>query len=150
MTDRVVPKEHVRIYAAVYLVLIKDGRTMLSRRRNTGYQDGNWSLVAGHFDGGEPATRTMVREAEEEAGIAIAPEDLRFVHLMHRQYPDREYVDVYFAAERWRGEIENREPRKCGGLEWFPLDALPENTIPEVRQALECVRDGIFYSERGF
>jgi len=145
-----VPREHFRIYAAVYLVLVKDGRVMLSKRRNTGYRDGNYSLIAGHLDGGESATASMVREAREEAGIMLAPDDMQFAHVMHRQYPDREYLDIYFKAERWEGEIENREPQKCGGLEWFPLDALPENTIPEVRQALQDMRNGTFYSELGF
>ena len=55
--------------AAVYLVLFKDGKTLLSRRYKTGWRDGNYSLVAGHVDGKEPATEALIREVKEESSL---------------------------------------------------------------------------------
>lgn len=54
---------------SVYLILVKDGKVLLLRRANTGYEDGNYGLVAGHLDGDESATTGMVREASEESGL---------------------------------------------------------------------------------
>ncbi|BAL94633.1 NUDIX hydrolase [Rubrivivax gelatinosus] len=133
----------------VHLVLVRDGHVLLLQRANTGYADGLHSLVAGHVDGGEPSRAAMAREALEEAGLAIAPEDLRLVHLIHRR-SDNERMSMFFAAERWQGEPENREPHKCSELAWYPLDALPETMVPYVRHALACIAAGELYSEFGW
>jgi 8-oxo-dGTP diphosphatase len=42
------------IIPAVYLILKNSkGQVCLTRRFNTGYMDGHYSLPAGHLDGGE-------------------------------------------------------------------------------------------------
>lgn len=144
-------KERFKLISAVYLVLKKGGEVLLLRRFNTGYQDGKYSLVAGHHDGDERMTDAMLREAEEEAGISLNSDDLVMAHVMHRMPEDgSERVDFFFVAEKWEGEIVNKEPHKCDDLSWFSLDQLPENTIPYVRTALEYVRDGVMYSEFGW
>lgn len=142
--------EKFRPYAAAYLVLIENGRVLLLRRFNTGYQDGNYSLVAGHLDGGETTTQCIIREASEEAGITISPGDLEVVHVMHRLSPDREYFDFYLRAEKWTGDITNMEPDKCDELGWYSMDDLPTNMLPEVKLALENISKNIFYGEIGW
>ncbi|MGD8188784.1 NUDIX hydrolase [Brevibacillus ginsengisoli] len=121
---------------AVHLFLIQDSHILLLRRFNTGYEDGNYSVVAGHLDGNEEVKAAAIREAYEEAGIQLNAEDIEVVGLMHRKSSD-ERIDFFVMASKWRGEIINREPNKCDDLSWFPLHALPVNTIPYVRQAIE-------------
>ena len=142
--------ERFKAYIAVYLVLIKDGQILLSRRYNTNYQDGNYSLVAGHLDGGEIVKQGIIREAQEEANIILDPNDLSVVHIMHRLNPDREYFDIYLRAEKWSGDIKNLEPDKCDELAWYDLNALPNNIIPEVKKSLENINNNIFYGELGW
>jgi 8-oxo-dGTP diphosphatase len=134
---------------AVHLLLLRDGTVLLLRRANTGYEDGNYSVIAGHLDGNEPATAAMVREAAEEAGIIVAPADLRFVHVMHRKEAAEadERIDLFFAATRWQGEPEISEPEKCSELCWAALDALPPNMVPYVRAALDHYRQHHAYAE---
>jgi 8-oxo-dGTP diphosphatase len=143
-------KERFKPYAAAYLVLIKDGQALLLRRFNTGYQDGNYSLVAGHLDGGETAKQCIIREAKEEAGISMRPEDLEVVHVMHRLSIDKEYFDIYLRAEKWTGDVANLEPGKCDELRWCDLSNLPDNTLPEVKFALENINKHVHYSELGW
>lgn len=143
-------KEKFRPYAAAYLVLIKDRQVLLLRRFGTGYQDGNYSLVAGHLDGGETTKQCIIREAREEAGINIKLENLEVVHVMHRLNPDREYFDIYLRAEKWTGDITNMEPDKCNELRWCNVNNLPCNTVPEVKSALENINNNAHYSEFGW
>src|SRR5215469_6505010 len=92
----------------VYLLLRHNNEVLLLRRANTGYMDGSYGLVAGHIEAREPAKNAMVREAKEEIGITIDPDDLRLVHTGHRYNRDR--IDLFFEADTWQDEILNAEP----------------------------------------
>lgn len=129
---------------ASYLILEREGKILLMRRFQTGYQDGNYGLPAGHVDEGEYPAETMVREAKEEIGINLAPEDLVCVHVAYELPHDAtgNRVDFYFAAKNWSGEPVIIEPHKCDALRWASLEELPENVIPKVRLALEAIHGG--------
>jgi 8-oxo-dGTP pyrophosphatase MutT (NUDIX family) len=64
--------EHIKLPVAVHLFLKKNGKILLLRRYNTGYEDGNYSVIAGHIDGNENIYKAMIREAKEEAGIILS------------------------------------------------------------------------------
>ena len=49
-------KERFKLIVDVHLLLIKDGKIVLLKRANTGYEDGKYGLIAGHADGNETAT----------------------------------------------------------------------------------------------
>ena len=140
------PQTRFKLVLSIYAILIKDGKVLLLRRANTGYEDGKYGLPSGHADGGETAYVATCREALEEAGVKINPDDLKFAHAMHRLQND-ERVDLFFAVDGWEGEPKNMEPEKCDDLGWFPLDNLPPNTIPYIKQAIEHSQRGIYYSE---
>jgi 8-oxo-dGTP pyrophosphatase MutT (NUDIX family) len=134
---------------AVYLLLRRGEEVLLLRRAHTGWEDGNYSLVAGHVDDGESAVTAILREAGEEAGVTLDADDLELVHTMHRRDATN-YVDLYFEASRWSGEPRIMEPNKADDLSWYPLSTLPPNLIPTVRQALTCIALGEPFSEFGW
>jgi len=138
-----------RFPSAVHLFLMRNGRILLLRRFNTGYEDGNYSVVAGHLNGGEEVRAAAVREAAEEVGIQIAPQDVEVVGVMHRKSED-ERIDWFVTATRWMGEIVNAEPDKCDELVWAAPDHLPDNVIPYVRRAIENYVQGIWFDSFGW
>lgn len=142
-------RERFRLLAAVHLFLLRDDAVLLLRRFNTGYEDGNYSVIAGHLDGDEDVIAATIREAREETGIMLSPEDVTVVGVMHRKAAD-ERVDFFLVAARWTGDIRNAEPEKCDALTWFPRDALPENTVPYVRRALDNERSGRWFDRYGW
>ena len=142
--------ERFKLIPSVYLILLRDGKVLLSRRFNTGYEDGNYGLVSGHAEEKETFREALSREIFEEAGIEIDPSNLNLVLTMHRQCGDHERADFFFAANDWSGEVRNVEPQKCDDLGWFPIDNLPSNTIPYIKKAIESYFDGMSYCEFGW
>lgn len=47
------PDQRFKLILSVYLIFERDGKVLLLKRQNTGYEDGNYGLVAGHADGNE-------------------------------------------------------------------------------------------------
>ncbi len=119
------------------------------RRFNTGYRDGEYSVPAGHLDGGETVVAAAAREAGEEVGVQIDAENIIFVSVMHRREGD-ERVDFFVRVEKWRGEPSNVEPQKCDDLRWVNVKLLPANTVPYVRKAIQNYFDGIAFDEFGW
>jgi 8-oxo-dGTP diphosphatase len=138
-----------KFVSAVHLFLIKNKKILLLRRYKTGYRDGDYSVIAGHIDGGEKATAAMVREAGEEAGVKVKSGYLKLVHVMHRR-SEEERIDFFFTASRWSGKPKIMEPEKCDDLRWFSLNKLPGNMVPYVKKAIGYYRRGVVFSEFGW
>ena len=142
---------HPRFPVAVHVFLLRGEEVLLLRRRDTGFEDGKLSVVAGHVEPGEPVTHAALRETREEVGLSLSPERLRAAGVMHRKSRE-ERVD-FFLAYRLAGEGEepcNREPGKCSELVWAKLSSLPEDTIPYVRRAIESFKNGVWFQEFGW
>jgi 8-oxo-dGTP diphosphatase len=149
-------RNRATLVGAVHLFLINHKNDILLLRRfNTGYEDGNYSVPAGHIDPGESATEAMIRETKEEIGITIDPIALYLRHVMHRRSvgtdcTNSERVDFFFTAAYFNGEPINLEPQKCDELRWVRMKPLPANVIPYIRRALEYYRLEVPYSEMGW
>lgn len=136
--------ERLKLKVAVYVFLIKDGKILLGRRMNCGWQDGNYGLPSGHLEPDESLVDGAIRELQEETGVIAKPEDIEFSHAMHRKM---RYIDVFFKAKKWDGEPKIMEPNKCDDMQWFTLTNLPQNIVPSVKSAVEHLQKGTPFSE---
>jgi len=145
--------ERFKLIPEVCLLVIKDDKILLLRRRNTGWHDGWYCTPAGHVEDRETMREAAAREALEEVGITVKPEDLEFVHVQHRWSTNNgghSRVGFYFVARMFEGEPHNTEPEKCDDLAYFPLTGLPEKFIPPFRLAVESYLRRVDYSEYGW
>ena|SRR5215208_6583286 len=133
----------------VHLLFFRENQILLLRRFNTGYADGQYSVPAGHLDGGETVIAAAAREGEEETGIRVHPGDIAFSSVIHRRDGD-ERVDFFVHVQQWQGEPANTEPDKCDELRWVNVNELPDNVIPYVRKAIQNHYDGIKFDEFGW
>lgn len=154
--SRDLSERRFRMPVAVHLFLLQGEKILLLRRFNTGYEDGNYSVIAGHLDGDEEVIQAMIREAREEALIEIEPRDIKIVGIMHRKIPDgkainyAEAINFFLVARSWRGTVVNGEPHKCDELAWYPLNRLPENVVPYVRKAIANYQEGAWFESYGW
>lgn len=142
-----------RTRAAVYIMIKKGNKAPFIKRSNTGYRDGEWAMPSGKVDRGESFSAAAIREAKEEVGVDIHPEDLEYVLTLHRRSddkPDQAWVDVLFVVEKWEGEPYNAEPHKHGELKWLELDELPMTVIEYQRALVEAHKNNLPYVEFGW
>ena len=142
--------DRFKLIPDVHVFLInEDDEVLLLRRCNTGFEDGSYSVVAGHVEADEEITSAAIREAKEEVGIEINRNDLHVVGVMHRR-SDEERVSFFLTAFAWIGDIVNAEPNLCDDLSWHSIESLPSNTIPYLKRALGNYQDGTFFDEFGW
>jgi 8-oxo-dGTP diphosphatase len=136
----------------VHVLLVRDDQVLLTRRRDTNPMfDGLWHLPSGKLDAGESVLVAAAREAEEEVGVLVAPEDLRHVHTLHVNGSGPEpRLGLFFEALRWIGEPVNREPAKCSGVRWFRFAALPDGLIEYSAAGLAAHATGNAFGVQGW
>ena len=139
-----------KLIPCVCLILKKDNKILLLKRKNTGWCDGQYSLVGGSSDGNETMTYAVIREAKEELGIEIDKKCLKVVHaVLTSGHENQRVVSFIFEATSWKGEPKNMEPEKHENFEWFELNNFPENIIPCDKLIIQKAYENIFYSEFG-
>lgn len=123
----------------VFLFDRANSKILLIRRAHTGRMDGYWSVPAGRLDVGESISHGAKRELLEEAGVVAGEGNWDAPFVMNHRNENGEKLFFYFLCTEWSGVPTNMEPEKHDALEWFELDALPENMVPHVRYALEKI-----------
>jgi mutator protein MutT len=132
------------LHAAVFIVLQRENKIFIMRRANTGWADGMWTIPSGHIDKGQTAVEAAIIEAQEEAGVTILPEHLKFIHA---HYVFDAYANYYFKATHWEGEPCLNEPALCSEIQWCDIDALPEDMIAHVTGMLRSTAEGLMFSD---
>lgn len=140
-----------RPYIAAFVIFKKDNKIAFVLRENTGWMDGQYGLIAGKVEHHESFLQAAIREAKEEAGVDLRPDNLTHALTVHRTAPDGyEWIDTIFMAKDWKGELVNGEPDKHKSLDWLDVDNLPDNVIPVGKFYLEQIAAGNHYAEYGW
>lgn len=129
----------------------KQGKILFVKRGNTGWEDGKYGLPAGHVEAGESFSEAICREATEEVGVTIKPQDMKQVLAFHQKDEEGEVrVGIYFETTKWSGEPHNAEPHKHTEIAWFDEDNLPSTVIGTTAKKLQAIKDGQTYVEYGW
>ncbi|GGE39931.1 DNA mismatch repair protein MutT [Agaricicola taiwanensis] len=121
----------------VRAIVIDGDRVLLVRH---GYVAG-WHLPGGGVEAGETAQTALVRELEEETGVAaMAPGRLMSVHH-HAGLAGRDHVLVYQVTD-WRAGPVPPPTKEIAEIGWFSLDALPPGVTRATRTRLMEMKEG--------
>lgn len=142
-----------RTLSAIFVIIIKENKVLLQKRRNTGYEDGKYDLAAsGHVEKNESLKESVIRESMEEIGIKVQKENIDFVTLIHKN--DEKYGNVYynfyFIVRDFKGVPKINEPEKCSELRWFNINELPKTLIEDRKIALSNYLHKNSYTEIGW
>jgi 8-oxo-dGTP diphosphatase len=105
------------------VMIFKDGKILLGRRKSS-HGIGDYAFPGGKLEYMESFQECAEREVMEEAGIKI--KNIRFNLLGNESYPGKHFAHIGLIADWESGEVQNMEPEKCEGWEWYDLNALPE------------------------
>ena len=138
-------KERQMFRSAVFVAIKNENdEYLLQRRTNTGFMDGYYDLASGHLEHGESCEQAAVREAEEELGLKISPNDLELVATFQSYFePDINYLNLIFRARKFQGVPVIGEPDKIDHIGWFHPDNFPEKLTPGTRIFLKAIDEGV-------
>ena len=127
------------------MLLVKSREVLLLLQ--TTKQGGKYTLVGGRVEQDEYAREALVRECFEEIGINLLVKNLNLVHVLHKKKQGENTLTLYFTTTTWTGALQNKEPQKFKGVDWFPINNLPPNISPTSRYVIKKILTGKSYSE---
>ena len=127
------------------MFVIQDGKLLLGKRKGS-YHDGEWGLPGGHLEMREKIMDGAKRELEEETGLIA--EELHFELVQNDIRQDNNhYIHFGIVADSVKGTLENKEPEKCYGWEYFPLNELPSPLFVGHKRLIEAFIEKKVFSE---
>ena len=143
--------------SAVHMIIMKDDKILVQKRKGSKLWPGYYALPAGHIDEGENQYDALLREAKEELGIKIEKIGNTYV-VLRRNYFEIDgkvlepYIDFYFEVKEYTGEPMIMEENKCEELVWSSIEDLPEPFMNYMGDFLEnksiktydCITDGAY------
>lgn len=122
--------------SAVYMIIVKDNKILVQKRKGTNIFNGYYALPAGHIDKDENQYDALKREALEELGIEIDIDSIKneYTVLRRNNYfvdgkKSDNYIDFYFEINKYKGIPSIVEKDKCDELLWIDIHNLPDPFI---------------------
>lgn len=118
-------KDYIGVGCGAFITS-RDGRSVLLLKRKKPPEAGHWSIPGGAVEFGERFEQAAVREIAEETGLLIEIKEL--LALTDHIFPHEglHWITPSYWAIVVGGELQNLEPDKQDGLQWFDLNNLPE------------------------
>ena len=125
------------VRCAVHLFLIRDGKVLVEKRKNREYGNNEYDVIASHILGNESAIDAIIRTAKVEVNIDVEKDDLKVIQVMHQKSEPYEYINYFFVANNYTGEIRNNDPDYCEKVEWVEFKYPIENMMPYINEAIK-------------
>jgi 8-oxo-dGTP diphosphatase len=126
----------IRIVLVAACALIDvDGRVLISQRPEGKALAGLWEFPGGKIEAGERPEDTLIRELDEELGIAVKAACLAPLTFASHAYEDFHLLMPLYVCRRWDGVPHGREGQpirwvRPGALRGFPMPPADEPLIP--------------------
>lgn len=117
-------KPTIRVVAAA--LFDAQGRILIAERLPGSHMAGRWEFPGGKMHAGETEWQALVRELDEELGIAVVAAE-RLLEIRH-EYPQRHVELCMWRVTEYRGTPHGREGQ---GLKWIEPATLRDEDLLE-------------------
>lgn len=118
-----------QLQIAVGIVRNAQGEIFITRRAADAHMANKLEFPGGKIEAGETPEQALVRELQEEVGIA-ATRYVQFEKLAY-QFPDRHITLWFFLVEGWEGEPWGKEEQPG---QWIPQQDLKADDFPPANE----------------
>jgi 8-oxo-dGTP diphosphatase len=132
----------MKILTVVAVALVDaDSRVLIARRPEGKALAGLWEFPGGKLDPGERPEAALIRELDEELGIAVKEACLAPLTFASHAYPEFHLLMPLWVCRRWEGLVSSREGQalkwvRAGQLRDYPMPPADEPLIPPLIELL--------------
>jgi 8-oxo-dGTP diphosphatase len=124
------------VLVAAVALIDPDGRVLLAERPAGKPMAGLWEFPGGKVEPGETPEAALIRELEEELGIATWASCLAPLTFASHAYDDFHLLMPLFACRKWQGVPR---PREHGALRWVRPAELARYPMPPADRPLVAI-----------
>jgi len=130
-----VPQLSKILFVVAAALVDTDGRVLIAQRPPGKALAGLWEFPGGKLNQGERPEQALMRELDEELGIAVQEACLAPLTFASHAYADFHLLMPLWICRRWEGLVEAREAQalkwvRPGKLRDFPMPPADEPLIP--------------------
>ena len=121
------------LLVAACALIDADGRVLIAQRPEGKAMAGLWEFPGGKIEDGERPEQTLIRELQEELGIAVSEACLAPLTFASHSYPDFHLLMPLYVCRRWEGMVAAREGQR---LAWVKPNRLRDYAMPPADEPL--------------
>lgn len=115
------------LLVAACALIDADGRVLITTRPDGKAMAGLWEFPGGKIEDGERPEQTLIRELQEELGIAVSEACLAPLTFASHGYPDFHLLMPLYVCRRWEGTVTAKEGQR---LAWVKPNRLRDYDMP--------------------
>ncbi len=115
------------VLVSAVALIDRDGRVLLARRPEGKAMAGLWEFPGGKVEAGERPEAALIRELDEELGIATRESCLAPLTFASHAYDDFHLLMPLFACRKWEGTPVPHEGQR---LSWARPERLRDYPMP--------------------
>jgi 8-oxo-dGTP diphosphatase len=128
------------VLVAACALIDADGRVLLARRPPGRAMAGLWEFPGGKVEAGERPEQCLIRELNEELGIAVNEACLAPLTFASHAYPDFHLLMPLYVCRRWEGIVTAQEGQE---LAWVRPNRLRDYPMPPADEPLVAHLTGL-------
>lgn len=112
------------VHHIVAALIVRSDRILLGHRSpGRAFYPNVWDVFGGHMEPGEQPEETLLREIQEELGIALT--EWVYLETITESVPERDdlpssqLIVHLYCATAWSGTPVNRQPHEHSTIQWF-------------------------------